>query len=596
MTLCEIVKKRKDRWQERHDGEYDTLLTTAAAREILSNKELRNEIQLKPYLLIEATFTIVDKKKRTVPFFLNEVQQDFIEKFERFGTSKPFFILKGRQQGFTTLITAMQLAYAIVQKNFSGFTLADRGDNTLSIFNDKARMVYSRLPDILRPKEKYNSAKELFFEKLNSSWRVATASDNVGRSRTLSFVHFSEVAFYDCSLSDLQAGIGEAMTENAVRIYESTANGFGESKDLWDSGACVNLFYEWWRSDEYRCSEYEYLETNDEWLSERIKLLENKGLDREQIAWYCRKYSSYLDKRLIRQEYPVTPEEAFISSGNCIFDKEQIENRLLSLNEENNIRGIFEYDRKVSPVYECGQICDMSYSLENIHFAEKSDGYITLHEKPYTEYDSLGNILRVAPYVLGGDTSGAGDDYYTGKVIDNRNKRTVATLHVQRIDEDIYAEQMLCLAKYYNNALIAIETNYSREPLRVIEQKYGYTNLYRRERLDKSVDEIQTVTGFETTRRTKPIIIGELVSAMRCDPTLECDRPTLREMLTFIRKENGSTEAMKGCHDDLVMALAIAHFCSKQQLQSLNSPEMPQDSFISDNFKIGRPSVNYIKW
>ena len=145
----------------------------------------------------------------------------------------------------------MQLAFAIVQKNFSGFTIADRNDNTLAIFNDKARMVYSRLPNCLKPHEKFNSRNEMFFDRLNSSWRIATATGDVGRSRTLNFVHYSEAAFYDCSLSDLQAGIGEATTDNAVRIYETTANGYGECKDLWDSGACVNLFYEWWRSPEY---------------------------------------------------------------------------------------------------------------------------------------------------------------------------------------------------------------------------------------------------------------------------------------------------------------------------------------------------------
>ena len=42
----------------------------------------------------------------------------------------------------------------------------------------------------------------------NSSWRIATATDQVGRSRTLNFVHFSEVAFYECDLANLQAGIG----------------------------------------------------------------------------------------------------------------------------------------------------------------------------------------------------------------------------------------------------------------------------------------------------------------------------------------------------------------------------------------------------
>ena len=44
----------------------------------------------------------------------------------------------------------------------------------------------------------------------------------------------------------------------------------------------------------------------------------------------------------------------------------------------------------------------------------------------------------------------------------------------------------------------------------------------------------------------------------------ECDIDTLKEMLVFVRKENGKQEAQEGYHDDLVMARAIATFISKQ--------------------------------
>lgn len=86
-----------------------------------------------------------------------------------------------------------------------------------------------------------------------------------------------------------------------------------------------------------------------------------------------------------------------------------------------------------------------------------------------------------------------------------------------------------------------------------------------RQRLDKLTDKTEEVVGFETTVRTKPIIIGELVELMRDDPTIEVDVPTLKEMTTFVKKENGKQEAIEGAHDDLVMAKAIAHFISSQQ-------------------------------
>ncbi len=600
ITVADIIAKRRRIWEEKHDLDLDKELVRASARKILSTPSLVAEVQAKPYLLIEVAFYIVNKKRETVPFFLNDVQRDFIDKLETLGTNKPYFILKGRQQGFTSVITAIQLSFAIVRKNFSGFTMADRSDNTSAIFNDKARVVYDRLPDELKPSEKFNSRNELFFDKLNSSWRIATATDQVGRSRTLNFVHFSEVAFYECNLSDLQAGIGEAIIAGAIQVYETTANGFNQAKDLWDSESCNNLFYEWWRTPEYRSTEYEYLETDDPWLIERKKVLEDLGLDKEQITWYCKKYDSYLNKNTIKQEYPITPTEAFISSGDCVFDKESINNRLAEVTRLQPVKkGFFTYRKEGVPVTDSeGRIVDMEYRLRDIKFEERPDGYITIHEEPRVKKDRDGNITAKAPYALGGDTAGTGIDYFTGKVICNLDQKAVATLRKQRIDEDLYAEQMYCLGKYYHDALIGIEINYSRQPTRVLQKQYVYPNLYMRERLDRINDKVELDYGFETTTKTKPIIIAELVVLMRTDPTIEVDPETLKEMTTFVKKDNGKQEAIEGAHDDLVMATAIAHFISKKQTNQWIEVVPSEEDFIEENFKTEETGNNgdYMNW
>lgn len=599
LTIQDIIDKRRRIWSQKKDLDLDKALVRASAVKILSTPSLVSEVQAKPYLLIEVAFYIVNKKRETVPFFLNEVQRDFVDKLETLGTSKPFFILKGRQQGFTSVITAIQLSYAIVRKNFSGFTMADRSDNTMAIFNDKARVVYDRLPEELKPSEKFNSRNELFFDKLNSSWRIATATDQVGRSRTLNFVHFSEVAFYECSLADLQAGIGEAITAGAIQVYETTANGFNEAKDLWDSGSCHNLFYEWWRTQEYRSNEYEYLETTDSWLIERKKVLEEKGLDREQITWYCKKYAGYLDKSTIKQEYPITPTEAFISSGDCVFDLEALNNQLVRAAGLQPVKqGYFTYHKKGVPIVNSlGETEDVEWRITDIEFVADRDGCITIHEEPQVKRNKENEVVGKAPYVIGGDTAGSGEDYFTGKVINNLTGRTAATLRRQKMDEDLYAEQMYCLGMYYHEALIGIETNYSRHPMRVLQKKYGYPNLYMRQRLDKLTDKTEEVVGFETTVRTKPIIIGELVELMRDDPTIEVDVPTLKEMTTFVKKENGKQEAIEGAHDDLVMAKAIAHFISSQQTKKWIDVTPEESDFIEENFhQEGGGNGEYMSW
>ena len=598
LTVSDMIAKRRARWQERHDLDFDTRLVDAAVKRLLSDRSLMQEIRERPYLLIELCFHIVDKERDTVPFFFNEVQRDFIEQYEKLGTAKPYFILKGRQQGFTSLITAMQLAFAITSPNFAGMTLADKADNTAAIFNDKARMVYERLPDKLKPSERFSNKKELFFDKLNSSWRVSTATEQVGRSRTLIFVHFSEVAFYQCSLASLQKGIGEAITKDAFLVYETTANGFNEAKDLWDSGSCFNLFYEWWRTAEYRSNDFSYIENaSDPWLLARIKTLEEKGLDREQIAWYCRKYDGYLDKDTIKQEYPCTPQEAFVSSGNCVFDKEGLQDRLLSLPTSQGRRGFFEYKKTGIPVLgENGETLDMQWEITDISFVEDRAGYILLHEEPRVKKDNRERIVGRCPYVLGADTAALGEDWFAAKVVDNLTGNTVATLHKQRMDEDLFAEQLYCLGRRYHDATIGVETNYSRVPMNTLD-KLGYPNLYLRERYDTVNKEVEQVLGFETTSKTRPIIIGELVRLMREDPRREVHAETIKEMLAFVKKENGRQEAQSGAHDDLVLALAIAHAVSGQGEHRWLSPTVGARDFVAENFHLEENGEDtYMDW
>ena len=566
MTLEKLISKRKQSWEEQHSIERDISLTDAIADKILTTKELREQVQENPHLLIEACFSVIDKRRRRVPFILNDVQRDFISKIETLGTEKPYFVLKGRQQGFTTIITAIQLSHAIVKHNFSGFTVADRDDNTKAIFNDKAKVMLDLLPKRLQPTQKFNSVNEMYFSKLNSSWRIASATPNVGRSRTLSFIHFSEIAFYRCPLSDLQRSIAEAATEEAFTIYETTANGFNEAKALWDSGSCHNLFYEWWRTKEYVCADHSYLNTCDKWLMDRLSVLKEKGLTDDQLAWYAKKYSLYIDKSSIKQEYPCSPEEAFIVSGDCIFNKDEIANYLSNFNVKSTL-GRFKYEKVLVPINNSeGKPIAYEKRIEGIEFVPDPQGFISIVEEPYCVTE--GTVTKKAPYVIGADTAGTGADYFTAKVINNISGRCVATLRKQRIDEDLFAEQLYCLGKYYNNALLAVEINFSAHPVKILEE-LEYPNLYKRLLKRDSGQELSPIYGFLTTYSTRPLIISNLVMEMRENLRLETDRETLNELASFVRDENGRCEAAGGGHDDLVIASAIARYVGSKHTHEM---------------------------
>jgi hypothetical protein len=248
-----LIEKRKAKWDGLRSIEADKELRIAIANEMIEDADLLAEIKANPEKLIELVFIVVDKNQKTMPFFLNDVQHDFIdtlnkakEDFDRGDiTDISLLVLKGRQQGFTTLVTAYQLACSILNRNFQGYTLADKSDNSEAIFQNKAKFPYGQLPEALKPTEKFNNRKQLLFEKINSSWAVDTATKDVGRSRTVNFFHGSECAFWQNGIAPIQAALGEAFTKNCIKIYESTANGYNDYQKMWDSGVHINCFYEW---------------------------------------------------------------------------------------------------------------------------------------------------------------------------------------------------------------------------------------------------------------------------------------------------------------------------------------------------------------
>ena len=78
ITADIVIKKRKELWNKYKDPNKDFEFILAVANELITNKDLLNEVKNRPELLIEMTFTIVDKTKSTVPFFLNDVQHEFL--------------------------------------------------------------------------------------------------------------------------------------------------------------------------------------------------------------------------------------------------------------------------------------------------------------------------------------------------------------------------------------------------------------------------------------------------------------------------------------------------------------------------------------
>lgn len=569
VSCQQIIARRKELWEAYHDINQDIEFREAIAQYLLEHPEVRSEVRDHPEYLIEMLFVIVDKEKRTTPFFLNNAQRDFCDRLNRAiedykagrRLSLKFLVLKGRQQGFTSFITAYQLACTITRKNFEGFTAADDDSNSSTIFENKAKYPYNALPDAIKPTEKFNNRKQLLFEKLHSSWEVKTASKNMGRSRTINFFHGSEVAFWRDGISGVQAGLGEALTKDAIQIYESTANGYNEYKELWDSGSWENCFYEWWLTPEYRM-EFESAEREDwfrdqvdgtaGWIWERCRWLRDIiKLDWSQIYWYYVKYDGYIDKDLIKQEYPCSPLEAFLASGRCVFDQEKLVMRIEYLKrlyaEQPPKRGCFRFKWNNPDAQDI--ILD-----DSIEWVDQEDGPITIYE----------DVRHGYPYVIGGDTKGEGKDKYAGTVINNVTGKRCATLHWSLSNSKPFTWQMYCLGRYFNNALIGVEMNFNTAPIEEL-QRLKYPKQYIRQQYDSMGKPAQRKFGWKTDGNTRPLIIDKEIDLIENNIELFTDITMLEECLTFVYDENGRPDAESGKHDDLLMSDMIANEIRSQQ-------------------------------
>ena len=503
---------------------------------------------------IEKYIKIRNKAGKIIDFKLNEPQQrlyDVIKKQKQLNRPVRIIILKARQMGFSTLTESILFKETTTKFNVNTGIITHQEDATTNLFT-MSKLMYDCLPNAMKPSIKNSNAKELIFNNsnstgLNSKIRCMTAgSGGVGRSYTYTNLHISELAFWPGDKKETMTGLLQAVPNlpDSMIIIESTANGFEYFKEMWDKAVkgendFIPLFVGWNELDEYQML-YDGFELTDE----EVLLQEEFNLSLEQLTWrrWCIKNNCSGDIDQFKQEYPITPEEAFISTGACFFNKEIIMGRINKIKELKPIKvGYFSYEIDGN-------------DISNIEFIEDKKGYIKIFK----------DVEDGHPYVLGGDTAGDGSDNFTGLAIDNSNGHQVATLKDANIDEDEYARQMYCLGMYYNEALIGVENNYSTYPTKKIKE-YNYPNLYIRELEDNISEKVQDKYGFITNKATRPIILSILKEVFRDNISWINDIDILRESLVFIKNEKGRPEAQIGEHDDLIMGLAITYYIRTQQ-------------------------------
>lgn len=277
-----------------------------------------------PYYASKA-LKISTKAGAIEPFELNKAQRyihDQIEdQLKRTGKVRKI-IVKGRQQGSSTYVGGRFYWKVTHSMGKKVFILTHEAEATKALF-DMVDRYHENLPEALKPSTTAQNARELFFDQLQSGYRVGTAgAKGTGRGQTVHLFHGSEVAWWPHA-DEHAAGVLQAVPDlpGTEVILESTANGIGNyfhrkyKEALGSTDDYEVIFVPWFWQDEYATPPPADFTLDDE----EATLAETYHLSNAQLFWRRKKIAELGNEEKFKQEYPNNAEEAFTTTSTDSF-------------------------------------------------------------------------------------------------------------------------------------------------------------------------------------------------------------------------------------------------------------------------------------
>jgi hypothetical protein len=453
------------------------------------------------------------------------------------------------------------------------------------------------------PKLKRDSDRKFQFRDREGYIEVHSASNFAGsRSRTLQYIHASEPPYWS------GRGSGAALSFlNAVRdipgttiIEEGTANGqdpyfyprwrgaHDNCKLTWtekDGGLIPKLEVtnekEWNHCIALFLSALDNQSCYREFLSEELKTAFLHSMDHSELhlldafqmkpeflnfrRWAI-KYKCSNEEDLFDQEYPITPEVAFLTSGRPRFDRKALNEMPISDFRLGTLVRSDKWNREIS-------------------FREDPGGLIKIYQDPIPGHR----------YVIGADIAegrladgSRTPDASVGIVLDrDRGGMQVAKVAGQ-ISEEHFVDPLLMLAEHYNGAYAVIESNSTGKHVCIqAAKRYPPTRLFYRADYDAESKSRSHVPGWRTTSANRPVLISAVASAIFDRGVLITDKKTQDECLHFVYKDGGRVEADNHYHDDEVIALGLAVIGMNSYPDHLR-PTNRQGTMFDDRIVISR--------
>jgi hypothetical protein len=286
-----------------------------------------------PYKQIIEKYFLIDEPKlgEFVPFKFNKVQTKYYDELikdydiENKGISSAIreVILKARREGFSSFVLALFAADDLTQDNPTETLVISYRDDATDTFRKRYRLfvtscIAMRSMNYTLEQIRQNPAildqvarealsidgTEIELKHNKAHFYCGTASARVGgRGGVLQKLLFSEAAFYPdtekmAATEIIDATLRQVDIASGMVFVESTANGYGNYYEQMESAATRG-------ESRFKARFYGWTQFYSE---DEIKLIQ----------------SEFTDKKLFKQEYPKTREEAYIASGSSFFDNEEI--------------------------------------------------------------------------------------------------------------------------------------------------------------------------------------------------------------------------------------------------------------------------------
>lgn len=518
-------------------------------------------------------YWIITKKGNKELFKMNRAQQHFFENYLNPDEPEKQYhrhvILKSRQLGFTTFIDLHILDEILFNTNREGLVIAHTLGDATEIFDRKVDFAVRNMADEVKGaffRLQRNSAKKIQAVVDYGPEKGSTSGiqvSNSGRSGTFFYVHISEFAklclAYPKRAQEVETGTFPAVPFDGFIFIESTAEGMaGRFYEMFHDNWLVRHeitptlsrvkpmphFYNWQYDDTEMATISENIPTSkmDVCEIDWAEYQQEHNLTDKEITYYYMKWVQMGGKnspdaiQKLHQEYPTTPEEAFLATGQTYFPMSKVFSQL-----------------QTATVGQKGEL--IPNEKGEIDFFPVSNGRFEIFKKPE----------KGTRYIIGGDTS-EGLAHGDAQVLYVINAKTEECDAVYRSNSDTseYVNDAYYLGKYYNWALLAIEANRDGRWVNDALDKMGYVNLYYRQVFDDITKNVTKFYGWLTTSSTRDFALLAL-KAIFLRKNSGFPVALLNEMSTFIRNQRGKPEALQGKHDDVVMAAAIGYAVLQQQ-------------------------------